>query len=143
LSLVDLAQVTALPLRSLSRWENGGSIPNVRSAALLVVAYLKLDANIAHELAAAMDIPLDPSEGRAPPPVPAPPVPAPAAPTPALGIEAFELSTLLAADALNVPASRLRAALAKLVPLWRAAGLTLESVQQRLAANGADDRPAS
>jgi transcriptional regulator with XRE-family HTH domain len=132
-TLVDLSEETGIPLRSLSRWENGGARPNGKSAVDLIKAYLKLDPDVAHALAAAMDIPLDPHIGR-PVAAPAPPAapPPPVAPPPS--IDTFDAATLLTADALGLPPARLRAALVKLVLLWRAGGLTLDEVQRRLNA---------
>jgi transcriptional regulator with XRE-family HTH domain len=141
-TLVELAEETGIALRSLSRWENGGARPNIASCARLIAAFMKLDPDIGHALAAAMDIPLDPRVGRpvvdvappAPAPVPAAPPPAPPA------IDTFEASTRLTADALGVTPERLHAALARLVLLWRAGGLTLEEVQRRLEAAGGPAR---
>jgi transcriptional regulator with XRE-family HTH domain len=132
-TLVDLRDETGIPLRSLSRWENGGARPNIQSAAQLYVAFQKLVPELAVAIARAARVPeevIQKAQRATPQPAAAPR----ATPQPPAPPDAFELATFLAADDADIPASRLRRAIARLVPLWVAAGLTLQDIQKRVGA---------
>lgn len=121
-----LARAIGVDPRSLARWEAGKSRPRARHAQAMVAFFAVRDARLAARLAAALGQPMPPMRAE-----------------PTLPVATLDAATLLAADALDVPASRLRTVLSRWLRVLVEAGFDARTVADRLESRVAELSRAS
>lgn len=115
-----LAYAAGVSRRSVARWEHGDARPRADEAARLVKALLQVDPPAARAVARVLGVRV-----ADPPPPPAPPPP--------LSPVEFDHTLYAVADALDVPAKRFRAEMARLLDTWAARGVTVADARARLS----------
>ncbi len=125
LTLKDLADLTGISRRTFTRWEHDDTVPPNDARAKIVTAILRYDDAVGRRLAAQLGVQVSP---------PAAPVIAPRAPAAHDALATFEAEVFLAADALDLPPRRIRAAFAQLVLALRGSGATIDELAVSLTA---------